>query len=122
MIVNALAAGAAAALQDGAKDAVKGGYSRLRDAVRRRLAGRSDGQRALDRHETEPGRWEGILIAELVDAGAGTDTGLVEAAQALLALVDQAGARSGKYNVTTHGGQGIQIGDHNTQTNTFTNF
>ena len=44
---------------------------------------------------------------------------LVAAAKAVMDLVDAAGARAGKYNVTIHGGQGIQIGDHNTQTNTF---
>lgn len=120
LIVTALAAGAAAALQDGVKETVKDGYKRLRDAVRQRLAGRPDGQLALARHETAPGKWESVLTAELLECGAGEDTSLVEAAQALMTLIDEAGARAGKYDVTIHGGQGIQVGDHNTQTNTFT--
>jgi RIP homotypic interaction motif len=34
-------------------------------------------------------------------------------------LVDKAGSRAGKYLVTVHGSQGVQVGDHNTQTNIF---
>lgn len=41
------------------------------------------------------------------------------AAQALLRLVDEAGARAGKYAVLVSDSQGVQVGDHNTQTNTF---
>jgi hypothetical protein len=41
LIVTALAAGAASAVQDGAP--VKGAYVRLRDEVRERLVGRADG-------------------------------------------------------------------------------
>jgi hypothetical protein len=34
-------------------------------------------------------------------------------------LVDEAGARAGKYAVAVRGGQGVQIGDHNAQHNVF---
>lgn len=119
LIVTALAAGAAAALQDGVKDALKDGYARLRDAVKKRLAGRPDGQLALERHEAAPEKWEGVLTAELAGADAGSDDNLVETAQALLKLIDGAGTKLGKYNVTVHGGQGVQVGDGNTQSNTF---
>ena len=34
-------------------------------------------------------------------------------------LVDEAGSRTGKYAVTVRDSQGVQVGDHNTQTNTF---
>jgi RIP homotypic interaction motif len=119
LIVTALAAGAAAALQDGVKDTVKNAYKRLRDSAKKLLAGHPDGELALERHETTPGKWEGILKSELADTGADHDTDLIGAAEALMRLLDEAGARSGKYHVTIHGGQGIQIGDGNTQTNTF---
>ena len=36
-----------------------------------------------------------------------------------MALVDAAGSQSGKYTVDVRGSQGVQVGDHNTQTNTF---
>jgi hypothetical protein len=121
LIVTALGAGAAAALQDGVKEAVKNGYVLLRDSLKKRLAGRPDGQLALDRYQTAPETWENVLTAELVKAGAGDDASLVEAARVLLQLVDEAGPQSENYNVTIYGGQGNLFGNHNTQTNTFTN-
>jgi hypothetical protein len=119
LIVTALAAGAASALQDGVKDTVKDGYRRLRDSVKKRLAGHPDGQLALERYEGAPQKWESVLKDELTAAGAGTDAVLVAEVQTFLKLVDEAGSRSGKYNVSVHGGRGVQIGDHNVQTNTF---
>jgi hypothetical protein len=119
LIVTALAAGAASAVQDGASEAVKEAYRRLRDAVRRRLGGRPDGELVLARHEAAPDTWQAPLEAELSQAGAGNDTGLVDAARALMELVDAAGSRAGKYVVTITGSQGVQIGDHNTQHNRF---
>jgi RIP homotypic interaction motif len=115
LIVTALSAGVAAALQDDAKAA----YVKLRDMLKKRFSGRKVGELALAEHEAEPAMWEPQLRAELTATGAADDADLVATAQALMKLVDEAGARSGKYNVTIHGGQGIQIGDHNTQTNTF---
>jgi hypothetical protein len=119
LIVTALAAGAASALQDDAKDAVKAVYARLRDMLRVRFSGRRVGELALAEHEAAPGMWEPQLRAELAATGAESDAELVDAAQALLSLVDPAGVRGGKYYVSIRGGQGIQVGDHNTQTNTF---
>jgi hypothetical protein len=119
LIATALAAGAASAVQDGASEAVKEAYGRLRDAVRGRLGGRADGELVLARHETAPDTWRVPLEAELSQAGAGNDAGLVDAARALMELVDAAGARAGKYAVTITGSQGVQVGDHNTQVNRF---
>jgi len=115
LIVTALSAGLASALQDDAKAA----YTRLRDKLRQRFSGRPVGEMVLAQHQTAPDTWEQPLRAELTATGAENDAALVDAAQALMKLVDEAGARSGKYDITIHGGQGIQIGDHNTQTNTF---
>lgn len=102
LIVKALVAGAAAALQDGVKDPVKDGYRRLRDAVKQRLAGRPDGQLALEGYEEAPRKWEGALKNELADAGAADDTDLIEAAQALLSMVDEEGAHAPSYNFLLH--------------------
>ena len=106
LIVAALAAGAASALQDDAKDAVKAAYARLRDKLKKRFSGRRVGELALAEHEAAPQMWEPQLRAELAATGAEHDADLVEAAQALMKLVDEAGTRAGKYNVTIHGGQG----------------
>jgi hypothetical protein len=123
LIVTALAAGAASALQDdlkeSVKETVKAAYDRLRGMLQGRFSGRPDGELVLARYEAAPGTWELPLRAELAAAGAENDTELVDAAQALLSLVDPAGARGGKYYISIRGGQGIQVGDGNTQTNTF---
>jgi hypothetical protein len=119
LIVAALAAGAASALQDGASAAVKDAYARLTVLVKKRFAHRPKGQLVLAEHEAAPETWEAPLAAELVAAGAEGDTDLAAAAQALMSLIDEAGTRSGKYAVTIHDSQGVQVGDHNTQTNTF---
>jgi microcompartment protein CcmL/EutN len=119
LIVTALAAGVASALQDGTAEAVKNAYVRLKTLVNKRFAGRPKAELVLAEHEAAPQTWEAPLAAELSAAGAGADADLVAAAQALMSLVDEAGTRSGKYAVTVRDSQGVQVGDHNTQTNTF---
>jgi hypothetical protein len=123
LIVTALAAGASAggisALQDDVKEAIKSAHSKLRGLAQKRVAGRQVAEMALAQYEADPKAWEAPLTVTLTEVGAADDADLVAAAEALMKLVDQAGASAGKYNVTIHGGQGIQVGDHNTQTNTF---
>jgi hypothetical protein len=119
LIVTALAAGAASALQDGAAAAVKDGYARLKALVAKRFANRPKGELVLAEHQAAPQTWEVPLAGELSAAGAAGDADLVAAAQALMSLVDEAGSRSGKYLVSVRDSQGVQVGDHNTQTNTF---
>jgi microcompartment protein CcmL/EutN len=119
LIVTALAAGAASALQDGASAAVKDAYARLKALVSKRFADRPKGELVLAEHETAPQTWQAPLAAELSAVGAEGDADLAAAAQALMSLEDEAGARSGKYVVAVRDSQGVQIGDHNTQTNTF---
>jgi hypothetical protein len=119
LIVAALAAGAVAGAQTTATDAVKDAYTGLKELLRRRLSGRESGQVALARHEAKPQQWAGALEAELVEVQAGDDAAAVEAAQRLMALLDPTGAQAGKYVVDLRGAQGAQVGDHNTQTNTF---
>jgi hypothetical protein len=100
LILTALAAGAGLGLKDAASSAVPDAYAGLKGLVRRKLAGRPDGELVLGRHEQDPQVWEKPLAAELTAAGAGDDPGLVSAAQALLQLVDGAGAAAGKYHVS----------------------
>jgi hypothetical protein len=119
LIVTALAAGAASALQDGASSTVKDAYARVIALVKRRFASRPKGEVVLAEHQAAPQTWEAPLAAELFAAGADGDADLVSAAQALMSLVDEAGSRAGKYAVTVRDSQGVQVGDHNTQTNTF---
>ena len=123
LIVTALAAGASAgvidALKDNAKDAAKAAYARLRGLVHKRVSGNPGAELALAEHEADPENWAAPLGAKLAQAGAGNDPELVAAAQALMDIIDQAGAKSGKYNVTIKGSRGIQVGDGNVQVNKF---
>jgi RIP homotypic interaction motif len=119
LIVTALAAGAGVGVKDTASAAIKDAYAGLKGLVKRRLGGRPDAELVVARHEEAPQTWEAPLAAELRGAGAGRDAELVAAAQALMALVDAAGSQAGKYSVQVHGGQGVQVGDHNVQTNVF---
>src|SRR4051794_41936278 len=57
LIVTALAAGAEAALQDGAKSAVKTAYARLRELAKKRFKDPANGEYVLDRHAAAPQLW-----------------------------------------------------------------
>lgn len=119
LVTTALTAGVAAGSRDVATSAVRDAYAGLRSLVQRCLAGRHAGEVALAEHERDPAAWQAPLQAQLRDADAGNDADLAGAAQALMALLDAAGTRAGKYVVSTHGAQGVQVGDHNIQHNTF---
>jgi hypothetical protein len=119
MIVAALAAGAGAGVKDTASRAVKDAYASLYDLVQRRFSGRSMGETVLVQHEKAPEVWQAPLSAELKAVNAAADPRIVTASQQLLALVDEAGTRSGKYRVNAPGARGLQVGDYNTQTNIF---
>jgi hypothetical protein len=119
LIIAALVAGAAAGSKDVTKAAVTDAYARLKDLLRGCLAGRPGAQSAVDARETEPGRWQTVLGEGLAGSGADTDVEILAAARRLLEYADPNGARAGKYQVEASQAKGVQIGDHNTQTNTF---
>jgi hypothetical protein len=97
LIVTALVAGSGAGLKDTASSAVKDAYNGLKGLVRRKLAGRPDGELVLARHEQDPQVWDRPLAQELAAAGAGEDPAVITAAQALMRLADAAGSAAGKY-------------------------
>ena len=119
LIVAALAAGAVAGSQNTASEAVKDAYAGLVALARCRLAGRQAGEVTLEQHAVKPEQWGKALEAELADAEVGTDARVLEAAQRLMALLDPAGSQSDKYLVDVRGARGVQVGDRNTQHNTF---
>jgi len=119
LIVTALAAGAASALQDDAKGAVKTALARLRGLVRKRFKDPANGEYVLEKHASAPEIWQPALRQELAESGAGSDPDLIAAAQDLMKLLDAQGTRAGKYAVTVPDSPGVQVGDHNTQVNTF---
>jgi len=123
LIVAALVAGAAAGAGEGvketAKDVVVSLYGRLKAAVVGRAAGDPAAEKMLERHAGNPQGYE-IPVQDLVtESGASSDEQIVALARQLLEAADPAGAQVGRYNVKIEQGQGVQVGDHNTQHNTF---
>jgi hypothetical protein len=119
LIVTALAAGAASALQDDAKGAVGAALARLRALAKKRLGGRPGGEFVLAQHEQKPDVYAGPLEDELKESRADADTEQVSAAQELMKLVDAQGAAAGRYVVNVQNSSGVQVGDHNSQVNNF---
>jgi hypothetical protein len=123
LILAALVTGVATGLATGpgekAAAAVGEAYRGLRDALKRRLAGKPAAEDAVEHYTQDPEAWKGNLEVHLRQAGADEDQAVLEAAASVLRLADPAGAAAGKYAVNLAGAQGVQVGDHNTQTNTF---
>jgi hypothetical protein len=120
LLVTALATGAANGVGESATAAVKDAYASLKRMLASRFAGNSSREMVLVEHEKHPETWRAPLTQAVTDSGAATDPPVVQAAQQLMALLDEAGARAGKYTVDLRGAQGVQFGDHNQQANVFT--
>jgi hypothetical protein len=123
LILTALATGASAgaldALKDDVKDKAKAACVKLRDLVKRRFRGNDSAEIILSEYLADPETYAAPLAKKLAEAGAASDVELVATAKAVMELVDQAGARSGKYNVTIKDSKGVQVGDGNIQVNKF---
>lgn len=118
MITVALAAGAGVGVQDTASAAVRDAYAGLKALLRRCLSD-PDAVLALDADETDPGVWRTRIGTALTGSGAADDHQVLAAAQQLLALVDPARTQAGRYQVDLREAKGVQVGDQNTQHNTF---
>ncbi len=123
LIVAALAAGAAAGaldtVKDGAKAGVQAAYAKLRALATSKVAGNPTAEEALAEIGADPETWKAPLAKKLTQLDAGNDADLVAAAMEFMDLFDEAGAKSGKYNLTIANAQGVQIGDHGFQINKF---
>jgi hypothetical protein len=123
LIVVALVAGATTgaldAVKDGAKAGVTAAYAKLRSLAKKRVAGNQGAEAALAEIEADPETWKGPLAVKLTQLDAASDADLVAAAQEFMDLIDEAGAKAGKYNVTIANSQGVQVGDHGFQINKF---
>jgi hypothetical protein len=119
LILAALLAGVATGVGHSAANAVQDAYTGLRDALKRRLAGKAAARDALEQYVVDPEAWKGNLEAHLRQAGADQDRAVLEAAALVMQLADPVGTSTGKYAVNLAGAQGVQIGDHNQQNNVF---
>ena len=119
LIVTALTFGATqfstGALNEMGKDA----YISLKESVQKRFEGNEKAKAALEEHAADPETYEKPLIKALEQSGADQDESIVQQAQAVMKAADPSGTAHGKYNITVSGGQGVQVGDGNTQTNNF---
>lgn len=125
LILTALTAGASAGaideLKGEAKDKAKAAYGKLHNLVagRFRETGTPNAEGTLADYEEDPETYGKGLAKKLAAASADQDDAILAAAQAVVDLLGQQGPKVGKYGVTITGSKGVQVGDHNTQTNTF---
>ena len=111
VILSALAAGAVAALQETAGQAVKDGYNLLKGLIERKLQGNPKAEVVLREHEKDPKTWEKPLEQTLADGKIDQDEEVVNAAAQLLTLI-QTQQSGSKYNVQVSGDvQGMVTGD-----------
>jgi hypothetical protein len=116
IIAAALAAGATAGVSDVASTALEDAYRRLKELLTGKLAGRPAATAVLQSEEREADIWQTRLGGDLSSSGADRDEQILAAARTLLSLIGPASARPG---VDVRHAQGLQVGDHNHQTNTF---
>jgi hypothetical protein len=119
LILTALMAGAAAGTTAAAQSAVMDAYTSLRNLLRGALTRRGRSDEVLDAVEAEPGTWQTELGEALTDAHADQDQQVLVAARTLLNLADPIWPQAGKYHVDSRAAKGVQVGDNNTQHNTF---
>jgi hypothetical protein len=119
LIVAALATGVLKGVGESASAAVQDAYTRLRAAVTDRFSSKPAAQVVLAEHADDPDTYAKPLEKHVRDAHLGDDPRIVELAQTLMWLLDHDGTRAGKYTVHLDGAKGVQVGDQNTQTNTF---
>jgi hypothetical protein len=120
LVLNALSSGAAQGVAESATDAVVAAYGRLKRLIADKLAGSKAAEVALAEHANDPETWRAPLAKALADSGASADRSVIAAAQLLMALLDEAGTKKGKYQVDLRGAQGVQVGDGGHQFNAFT--
>jgi hypothetical protein len=117
LILAALVAGAAKGVGETASAAVTDAYAALRNALRRRLAGKPAALDAVDNYVEDPEEWRSNLEIHLRKAAVDTDPDVVAAATTVMQQVDPVGSGSGKYVVDLRGASGVQVGDRNVQKN-----
>ncbi|MFJ9782602.1 hypothetical protein ACIRSS_23680 [Amycolatopsis sp. NPDC101161] len=125
LVVAALAAGAKETASTAVKDAYAGVKSLTVRTLRRaepapaEVVERVEADAVASAGDESGAAGRRKLTAALTAADAGADEELVAAALKVLELTDPDGTQAAKYRVLLHGNKGVQIGDHNTQTNTF---
>ncbi len=104
------------------KDAIKDSYNALKAALKKKFGSDSEVVNAVEGLEKKPdskGR-QTTLQEEIENAKVNDDIEIVQLAQELLKQLESEKSASGKYNVEFQDkAQGVQVGAHNIQTNTY---
>ena len=111
-----------AALAAVSTDAIKDSYNALKSALKKKFGSESEVVDAVEGLEKKPdskGR-QATLQEEIENAKVNDDIEIVKLAQELLKQLEPQESASRKYNVEFQNkAQGVQVGDRNTQTNTY---
>lgn len=125
-VVLALTAGAAAGAGGVASTAVQDAYKGLKTAAGRVVRRKASSEGSVDEPDAvveeqllDPQAHRSQLEAALAHADPVEQAELLAAAHTLLELLDPQVREVGKYRVELRDNKGVQVGDHNTQTNTF---
>jgi len=127
LIVDALSAGALEACKATSTKAIKDGYAGLKLMVIKYwhkipnvspLENENQAKVFLENLERDPDSKNEIYNA-LVKIKEVPEVELISQSESLLKLIDPKGFTLSKYNVPIKKGQGVQVGDHNIQTNNF---
>lgn len=124
LVVAALSAGAAAGAGNATSTAVQDAYQGLKSLTRKALRRGDVGDVAesdavVEATLADPSAYREVLAEVLSKAGVAEDDELLTAARRVLDLVESHASYAEKYRVVLNDSQGVQVGDHNTQTNTF---
>lgn len=103
LIIAALIAGATAATQDTAGQAVKDAYEGLKTLIKRKFEDDSLGQGLVDAKPEEIKQAEGLLKDKISNANVDKDKEVLKAAQEIMKKEDPEGASTGKYNFQVGG-------------------
>jgi hypothetical protein len=118
-LVTGVTTGLATGPGESAAAAVRDAYRALREALKRRLVGKPAADDAVEQYVADPEAWKGNLEVHLRQAGADQDRAVLDAASSVMQLADPVGAAAGNYTVNLAGARGVQVGDHNRQSNVF---
>ncbi|MGY1942803.1 hypothetical protein [Nocardia asiatica] len=118
VIVTALIAGAAAGGQEAASETVRDAYRAIRRRVGRSGAD-AQARAALEANETSPGSDVAALEAAVIRAGGVDDSQLRALAAQLLEALPTADTERARHHIDLRHAKGVQLGDNNTQNNTF---
>lgn len=119
LILDALTSGAARGLTDSTADAVKDAYSSLKRLVSGWFAGNKTAAMVLAEHTNDPSTWQAPLGKALTESGASGDPAVIEAAQRVMALLDELSSKAGKYRVDLRNASAAVVGEGNQQVNVF---